>query len=338
MSVEAKELQRADDTAPEPCLVYELSTQYKSSWTPNPKNKNKHRKDIKTAKFLSIAMESRWNGGKGVGELKTQYVQGAPTIFVNDYVEGNEHKKGLRSLYGQDALTTELKRQSIEEDIKFVDGILFLEHYGGAANKALIDFIEHHEFNENAPNYKMKRNMNSIFKFKPLLKEKKAAAEVGQIDVEFEAYKLLNSLSNEKGGKREYDTNKINAILGIFGEGGDLDENQSGDKLLLLRAFVKRNASGFLAAYKEAIAEYEKALKVAISLKVVTLEPKAKGASIKLTGIEEPFKVELNSEKEGENFNDLILYFLGTTEGKMRWEQVLVESDTKRIEVLGKKK
>ncbi len=312
-------------------LVYELSTQVVSGWVPK---KKEHKKAIKTTKYTALDTRSRYDAGKE-GMLETQYVPGAATIHLNNVADKDGNiQKGLLETYGREALRGELYRQAVQEDIKFVDGILFLEHYGGLSNQRLVDFINNHQFNEGGRNFKRNGRMNPLFLFRPILKEKKAAASLDKLDVEFSAYELLKSLSSENGKTREYDTAKINAILNILQEGLELADNESGQKLLLIRSFIHRNAVAFMEVYNDAVNESTEAIKVATSVGAVTFTDKA--ASIKVGDLL-PINIDLKKTKREDQIEELSFYLIGTQEGRILNMQIGAEVEKKKIEALGKK-
>lgn len=334
MSTTTLEKPIAKDTDKEPVLLYELVRRIKSSWKPNVKKGNTRMKDISTAKWMTLDVRSRYNGGPGVGMVEIQYVPGAPTIRRNDYVDaGGNQQKGLISLYGREHLDIELFKRASMENLRFVDGIFFLDQYGGASNTILLEFISHHEMNQAAPNFKVGRNHNTLFLFKPLEKEKKATADLDTIEMEMNAMSILNSLFTKKGENTTYDTAKINAILGLLQEGGGLGSNESGQKVLLIRSFVHKNPAGFLKAYNDTIEEYGKTVKLATQFKVLTIS--GKEAVVKITS-QEPQKIELKSAKYDENVEALIFHFLGTPDGDILFSQMQAEIENQRIEALKK--
>ncbi len=316
-------------------LVYELSRREKSAWVlkdqHNNKPQNKHR-DINCAKILFVEMRSRWNGGKGKGEIEIQYVPGAPTIFVNDYTNGKgELCKGLKSLNYD--LKGDDYRRAVQEDIKFVDGYLYLENYGGNNNPILLEYMYHHGSNEMAPNFVKKRNMNTMFLFKPMVKEKKAAAQLDNMDVEMEAMTLFNKLRLTGGENPAYDTAKLNAILGMLQEGQGLSENESAAKMLLIRPLIKNKPVEFMKLYNDTMKDCNLRIATGVSLKVIEIEPKE--AKIKITGME-PIAIPLSKEKRDENVEALIFYFLGDESGRILYSQFKGEVEAKKIEALSK--
>ncbi len=307
-------------------LVYEVSKRGKSSWT--PKDKSRHT-TINTAKnfFLDVRSKTKIEGR--VGEVEIQYVPGAPTIFVNDWKEGGVEYKGLKSL-GYDLKGDDYRRAK-EENIRFVNGILYLENYGGQGNVTLCQFMHHHGMNEGAPGYKRNPRMQSMFLFKPLVKEKKAVASLDSLEVEQIAINLFAGLRKKAGDTFEYDTAKIDAILGMLNEGGGLQDNESSEKMLLIKPFVYAGAAKFMKLYEDTINEYKMVINMATTLKVLTIGEKK--AEVKIRQIQ-PIVIELNNESREANIEALIFHFLGTEMGKITYSQLVGEVEAKKIEAL----
>jgi len=323
----AKPSKNTASEATELPLVYEVSRREKSNWIPKDKNR---KKEINCAKLMVLDVRSRWYSGPAKGEVEIQYVPGAPTIFVNDYLnEKGELMPGLKKL-GYD-LKGEDYRRAVQEDIKFVDGYLFLENYGGRNNMTLLQYMHHHGSNEGSPNFTRKRNMNTMFLFKPMVKEKKAAAQLDTMEDDLDALKLFSALRVKKDNDFEYDTAKINAILGMLQEGQSLGDNESAAKMLIIRPFVKNKPVQFMKLYNDTMNEYGKTIALGVQLKVIDVT--AKEAVIKITGME-LINIPFSKEKRDENIEDMIFYFLGTEKGSILYNQIRGEVDQKKIAAL----
>lgn len=314
-------------------LIYELSKRGSSSWVKKGTEKDKNPQHLNCAKSILLEVRTKWNAGPGQGEIEIQYVPGAPTIFVNNYVDANgEKQKGLREL-GYDLKGEDLRR-AVEENIKFVNGFLYLETYGGLDNKTLLDFIEHHSSNEGSPNFKVKRNMNTMFLFKPLVKEKQAANQLENLEIENEAHNLFTNLRTKAGKGFEYDTAKIDAILGILEIGNGLQSNESSQKMLLIAPYIK-NSVKFMKVYNEAIENYKTTIKLAVTTKVIVF---GKGeVKIHITNVTPVITFELAKTTKDEQTEELVFHFLGTESGRITYSQLIGEVENKKLEALGSK-
>lgn len=321
-------LEKEEITTTDLPLVYELSTRGKSQWQKRVTEKDNRRKEINCAKIIAVDVRSKWNAGPKMGLIEIQYVPGAPTIFKNDYVDANgERQPGLISLKYD---LKEEYRRAVEEDIKFVDGMLFLENYGGKGNLTLLNYMHHHGSNEASPNFKRAKNMNTMFLFKPQMKEKKAATQLDNLEIENEAHNLFTRLRTKTAKGFDYDVAKIDAILGILNIGGEYRENESSQKMLAIKPYINAPVK-FMKAYNDSIEEYQKTINLATQFKALVI--KGKEAKIAITGVA-PLTIELSNDSREKNVEELIFNFMGTESGKITYQQLLGEVDAKKIEAL----
>lgn len=323
-------------------LIYELSQRGTSQWKRRGTENSKNPQIINCAKSIMLEVRSKWNAGKdrngrNLGEVEIQYVNGAPTIFVNDYVDKDGNKQpGLRTLYGNEALKGELLRVASEEGgtgIKFENGLLYVEKYGGRENRTLCEFLAHHASNEGAPNFARKRNMNTMFLFRPLVKEKKAANQLEHLELANEVSNLYTALRTKNGKVFEYDTVKINALCAIFNTGGGLMVNESSQKMLALMPYTK-DVVKFMEIYNASMKEYTTTVNLAMKFGIISL--KEKEAKIKITNVT-PFSIELHKSKKDENIEELIYHFLGDQAGEVTYTQIVSEVEDKKMEALNSK-
>jgi hypothetical protein len=331
-SVAAKDFLPAEVAVADLPLAYEISNRSASQWKPKVRDPRKQDKVINSSKIMMLSVRSRWNAGGRRGNVDIQYVPGAPTIFINDYVDvdGNV-QPGLRKLYPGDELKKDAYLSGIKAGICFVDGYLFLENFGGKDNRLLLEFVHHHALNEGSPNFKRTRDLNSQLLFKPFLPEKKAEITLQSLDKEEEASHLFYGIRDKKGN---YDVPKLNALLGIFDLGGGLGADDNAQKMVLLAPRFKSSPLRFIKDYEEATEEYIKAIGVAQNLGVLALT--SKDAKMKI-GAELHSLMTFNTSKEDERVQALVFHFLGTEKGKHDYTLLCGEVEIKKIEVVGKK-
>lgn len=311
--------------------VYEVSKRSASQWKQRNPDPKKQAKVINSSKIMFLSIRSRWTAGGRIGNVAIQYVPGAPTIFVNDYldIEGNV-QPGLKKLYPGGELEGEQYRRGVQSGICFVDGYLFLENFGGKDNRLLLDFVYHHALNEKSPNYKPQRDINSIFLFKPFLPEAKAEINLERFDIEVEAKNLLASVRN----KGDYNEAKLNALMAIFDLGGSFGSGDNAQKMQTLALLERHSPVRFMEEYNNADKEIRMTIATAKTLGVLAIT----GKDVKMNIGKAPSKsiLTLKSDKEEDAVEALTYYFLGAPSGKQDYSIVCGENENKKLEALNK--
>lgn len=311
-------------------LIYEVITRNKSQWRPK-KVQNKKSPDINIAGRINLSVSSKWNAGGRRGDVRIQYVPGAPTIFINDYVDvdGNV-QPGLKKL-GYDLEKRDYER-AVKEGICFVNGILFLENYGGKDNRNLLEYVYYHALHEGAPNFKKTRNLTSMLTFRALVAEKKAAKPLENLETEVEAMNLFGSIRFvNPDGTFTYNVPKLNAILGIYDEGGGLGPEDYNQKLAALLPYFRKSPMAFLNEYKKHIQEYDAAIKMAQTFNVLTIASK----EVKLkSGTSNTTIKTFSKEDKKTNIEDLIFHFMGNPQGQNDYNVLIAETEKAKITAL----
>lgn len=309
-------------------LVYEISRRSASQWKQKNPDPRKQAKVINSSKINIITMRSRWNGGPRVGNVDIQYVPGAPTIFKRDYVDASGTiQPGLEKLYSKAELDGEQYRRAVQLGVQFVDGYLFLENFGGKDDPLLAKYIYLHAMNEGRPDFKMSRDLNAMFVFKPFMPEKKAELSLEHFDLQLEALNLLGSVRNGKG---VYNQEKLNALMGIFNLGG-FEISENAQKMQALALYLRPDPTRFLKTYTDITQEYRMTIGIAQKLGIIAFT--SKDVKMKI-GAETRALFELKGEKGEDNTESLVYYLLGDEKGKQDYSMLCGEVDVKKVEAL----
>lgn len=312
-------------------LVYEVSKRSASQWKQKNPDPRRQAKTINSAKIINLSVKSRWRAGGNLGNVDTQYVPGAPTIFVNDYVDAQGNvQPGLKKLYPGGELEREQYNRGVKAGICFVDGYLFLENFGGKDNRLLLEFVYHHALNEGGPNFLLQRDLNSVLLFKPFQPEKKAELSLVNMEKERDGMNLFFSARSPSG---EYHVEKLNALLGMYGLGGGLSFEENAQKMQLLAPYAKLNPAKFADDWAKETEEYRVSIGVATSLGVLAFTSKDVKMNI---GSEMVNLVSLNSAKADDANESLIYYFMGTEAGKRDYSRMTGEIEVQKIAKLSK--
>lgn len=314
-----------------------------SDWTLKGTERLQNPVHLNAPKFKGLFMKSKMCLGAGMGYVDTLYVEGAPTIFVEDLYEdnkGNYHsiseqhkaekegwklKKGLRSLYSLDANGLKEKyRLAVQKNIGFEFGILSLDKYGD--DPTLLEFVNCHEDNVDAPNAKHnKRGAITIWAFQSLQEEKRAEKKLDTLDAETEALVYVSSLRTKTKSGFEFtqaNIDKINATLRILDMKNGLQEDDYNQKLLAIKGVSQGNPPAFMETINDEFNEKRSEIAMAIKLKVLEFPTKDK-KEIKMTigeknGLPEKRTLITTVGATMENhIEELSIYFLteqGTTD------------------------
>lgn len=313
-------------------LIYEIVQHHASIWKPK-QIQGKKSPNINIAKRIDLSVKSRWNAGDRRGFVDIQYVPGAPTCFVNDYVdiEGNV-QPGLKKL-GYDLKKTDYYA-GVKEGIHFANGVLFLENWGGLSNRVLCEFVYLHSLNEASPHFARTRNTISMHIFRPLVAEEKAEKPLHNLDAEVKSANLLGSLRSKNAkGEYAYDSPKMDAILSMHSLGGGLGIADVNQKLATIYYEHKKSPVAFLNKYNESMDEYKMSIAVAQNLNVLTVG--SKEAKLKIGNATRSILDFKKTNKE-ENIEELVFHLITTGSGANDYNEMLSEVEKKKIEALSK--
>lgn len=314
-------------------MVYEVSRRTKSQW--EEKNPGRNPKVINSTKNTSLAVRSKFNAGGRVGSVSIQYVPGAPTIFVNDYVDvEGKIQPGLKKLYPNGELESEQYSRAVKEGIKFVDGRLFLAHFGGEDNRILREYVYHHALNQGHPSFKPNPFSHPALAFRPFNPEKKAEISLGSLEVQADGLALFFSVRTKKGDTITYDTDKLNALLGMYELGAELTGEANHQKMELLMPYVKANPAKFHEDFEKETAEVRIAIAVATKLGVLAFTSKDAKLNI---GAKIDTILEFKTQKDVDRTEALTYHFLGASEGKRHYSAMTGEIEVQKIAQLSKK-
>ena len=307
-------------------LVYEIDKRSASQWKQKNPDPRKAPKVINSSKIMTLAIRSKWRAGDKIGNVDIQYVPGAPTIFVNDYVDaaGNV-QPGLKRLYPNGELENEQYRRGIQAGVCFVDGYLFLENFGGKDNRLLREFVYHHALNTGNPNYKPQRDINGMLLFRPFQAEKKAEVSLESWNREMEG---TNLLFTARDGKGVYDPIKLNAFLSVYGVGGDLGPNDYNQKMQLLIPYVKHNPVKFIDEFEKMSNDCRLTIGTAENLGVLITT--SKDVKLKVGKDIRTIK-SFDKEDADKRIESLIYYFLGDPAGQRDLGIISEENEVQKL-------
>lgn len=308
--------------------TYEIVNRSASQWRQKNPRPGEQPKTINSSKIMDLSLRSRWNAGKGIGNVDIMYVPGADTIFVNDYIdEDGKLQPGLKTQYPNGELNKEQYRRACQAGICFVDGYLFADTWGGKNNPLLLQYLHLHQFNIASPNYVMQRDMMGMFLFKPLVPEAKAEVNLSVFDYLDKATSLLASVRSGK----EYDTAKLNALLGVFSIGAELGPNANGQKMELLVPFATGKPKMFVEEVEKQTNQVRMDIATAQTLGILAITSK----DVKMTVTGQPeasilsFKSkDMNDEARAQA---LIYHFLGGSKGKLEYSLLRAEVENKKM-------
>lgn len=291
--------------------------------TPNPIHLN-------APKTKNLTMTSMYCFGKEEGYAEIMYLEGSPTIFVNDvfvdkdgaYHPTTDHqkaekdgwklKKGIRTLYTLDEKGLAQKRKiAVQKLIRFDFGILSLDKYGG--DPTLLEYVNCHEDNINAPNAKFNtRNSNKMWAFASLQEEKKAAKKLDTLDSEADALMYVASLRTKvKEGGYTYDQaniNKIDATLRILDMKLGFQDGDNSQKHLAIRGVAAGNPVQFMEIINSEFDDMRMAIAKGIELKVLEMPSKTDKVVRMITGEKDDKKVKRDLiTVSGDNSEDRIM-------------------------------
>lgn len=309
-------------------MVFELVNRSQSLWVRKGDERSPNPRHLNSPKSLQLPITSRKYLGSGNGYAKIQYVPGANTHFVDDFVDGDgKIAKGLKSQgYDLDAE----RARAMNMNIHFLFGKLDLRKFG--EDPVLIAFVRDHENNMEStantlPGGRDPRKLQK-FNFKPLKKEEKAAKAISTFDEDVEAMILVSSMRKKTAKGYEYNTLVLDAFCSIFEIGQGLSDEDSNQKMEPLIALAKRNGSGFLKAVEEVMTDYKQTIGLALKYQVISITSK----EAKIAIGDQASSRELVGENQDAKMKNLAYYFIGNQQGRQEYSSVCGEVELKKAE------
>jgi len=232
---------------------------------------------MNSAKRFDLPVTSRHHIGKGKGYIKTQYVPGADTIYVDDYVDADgKIQSGLK----KQGINLELERErAIQMNIHFKFGILDLRQYG--EDPMLVEFVNKHEMNaESAAGKNPDRTVSRMFQFQPMRKEEKAAKRTVGFEEQYEAMSIIKALRTKTAAGFEYDVAQVDAIINVLGlKTADLGDSDTAQKFEIILKAASQDGIEFLKIVNDALNSTRLTIAKALGMGIVKIS--SKGADIK---------------------------------------------------------
>lgn len=323
--------------------TFTLINRSDSDWTRKGTANTTNPIHLNAPKTKNLSMTSVYCFGENNGYGKTMYVEGCPTIFVDDvYVDdkgnfqpssdhlkadknGWKTQKGIRTLYSLDEKGLDrLRKTAIQKLIRFDFGILSLDKYGN--DPTLQKYVECHEDNINAPNAKFnKRNANKMWAFTHLQEEVKAAKKLDNLDAETEALIYVSSLRTKtKEGYTYTPANiaKIDATLRMLDMKLGYQEEDYNQKHLAIKSVAAERPVEFIGLITDEYNAVRMTIAQGVELKVLEM-PSKTNKVVKMNFAEGKEKgksrdlITASSDNYEEQVMELSIYFLtdkGTTD------------------------
>jgi len=305
-------------------FIFELVRRSNSQWIKKGQEFSQNPARMNAPKSYVLPMRSRKYMGKGLGYAEMQYVIGADTCMVNDYVDSKGvTRKGLKSQGYTPELLKEEYAKSVALNIRFENGILDLRKYG--EDPVLAEFVRQHEDNESGPAKGGQDNRKTKqFNFRPLQKEVKAEKELESLEERVDALNFVKNLRTPVPGGFEYNQELLNACCVIFGLNVPGDKEGNGSKMLKLVGFATMNGESFMNELNEAVDDVRMKITAAIKLEVLQVTSKE---AILIINKERISLRKLNATTESERITELAYYFIADPMGKQRFSSMNGEVD-----------
>lgn len=212
---------------------------------------------LNSSRFYALSLTSRRYLGDGMGYVNTQYVSGANTIYVDDYLDmDGKPRLGLKS---QGYNLDKVREQTMNLNIGFKFGLLNVAEYGN--DPMLLEFLATHEANsesEAGKNARKSRMVVTLITFKPLVAEAAASKRTMKFEETLEGMNLLGSLRTKKSdGSFVYNTAKMNAIYSIFDLPTKITANEPAQRFDEIMKICMANPEQFAEIVNDATKEIE---------------------------------------------------------------------------------
>lgn len=269
-----------------------------------------------------LPVTSRHYLGAGQGYVPTQYIPGANTIFVEDYIDDDgKQQLGLKS-QKYDLLAEANRAKGIA--IKFEKGLLDLRKYG--SNPTLTLFLNTHESNSESP-AGMNKNatINRIHTFAPLKAEEKAVKRSVKFEDSMDAMDIVRSLRTKDGDKAyKYNEAKLHAIVTIMGFTQKLGPNDLAQRFETVMMAATANPLEFKEIVETGLAAVETMIAKAIATDILTMS--ATNVKMKLPNTEAVEIYKFKSEVKADQRTQALAYhLLGNPEAKSHRQSIQAE-------------
>lgn len=314
--------------------IFELVNRSNSQWVKRGTENSQNPKHLNSPREYTLPIRSRKYLGVGKGYAATQFVSGANTIYIEDYIDDSGEKKpGLKS---QGYNLKEEYERSMGLGIKFLFGVLNLKKYG--EDPLLLEFVNNHEDNIEATANSQKTGRDprklQMFNFKPLRQEEKAKKAISSLEDDAAALNFALELRRKEKGEFVYNIEVIDAVCAIFEIAHAFQDGLPNQKMEAIIALAKRNGAGFMDAIKETTEDYRMAIATAMKFDVLHLT--SKEAKLKI-GAEITSIKALKGENQDERIKELVYYFVGTNEGVRHYNTMCGETEVNKAKAINDK-
>lgn len=306
-------------------IVFKLDTRSQSS-TQRKRRDGGPTSYLDTAMTFSVPVTGKEPSPDGGTMLRTVYIPGAPTRFLDDVLDrdGKVIEKGLKSRGWDKEMIADGKKRALRQNVHFKWGQLVLNTFGD--NAQLVEYLRNHEFCEDSPHYKQMLlvNKGGIIKWHIDKPEAEAEEKLIGIEIDHQISTLLVTLSKKSGKMTEYDTAKIDAILTMFGIGGGIPPMEYARKILAITTFSKENPVKFLSHFESQTAVCRANVAEAVQHNIIDVSGKK---AILNDGKKELY--EFKATNKDDKFGELVLHFL-SSEGAKSYETVLIKTEAEK--------
>lgn len=268
---------------------------------------------LNSNRLFPLPMTSRRYLGDGLGFVNTQYVRGANTIYVDDYVdEKGTLRKGLKS---QGFNLDKERENAMKLNVGFKFGIMDLKKFGG--DPLLVEFVNTHESNiESAAGQVKFSTVTRIIRFQPMRAEEKAAAKNVNFEDKMEGMDIVRSLRKKaKDNTYKYDEDKINAIITILGITNKLAGNEWAQKFDVILRFAETDPAEFASIVLDGLQSVEMMIAKAISNEILSMSIREAKLKVGTEPAREIYKFNKET-KENERIMHLAYFLLGDPSAK----------------------
>ncbi len=329
---------------------FEIVRKGKSSWVKDGTggDTGQPAQYMNTNKTMMLEPISRLFLGKGKGYLRTQYVVGAPTHYIEDYYEdkngklvldrvtpeqakkeGYQFRPGLKTL-GYD-LREEYAR-SMNLDLCFKSGMMDAREYGD--DPILLRFLMEHEQNDAAPRANENRDPKrlKLFQFRPAIAEMKASKSktVENFDDDFAAMELVKGTREKTANGYSYNEPLLDAILAILEDGATLKGGEVNQKFELITRWARKDGPEFVRIVNGTFEDLATEIDLAEKFKVIAFT----GNSVKFTDNGGANILELKTTSKADQVKELSIYFIGQDLGQKAYSEVIRLTELAKIAAL----
>ncbi len=269
---------------------------------PNPRR-------LDNPEFVALPVTSRYYRGKGNGYANTQYVPGANTIFIDDYVDADG--KLCKGLKNQGYDMNEERRKAYACDITYV-----ANQWKYSEDVQLIEYVNTHEGNvESTAGQSRDRTVTRLFTFAPLRKEEDAKKRVSKQSPEDEltALEMVVKLRTKTSEGYIYDIDQMNALISMLEVGGGLGEGNPAQKFEIILKCAKSGGASFVKIIEDETSKVRMNIAKAAQYNIIKIT--SKGAEISEGDKFRKMLEYKGAPEENHRIHALSLYLLGTPAG-----------------------